>query len=107
MLLEGGFDELRGVSWTKGCYMGQELTARTKYRGLIKRRLVPVEIAGDAPAPGTPVLRDGAEVGAMRSSRGDRGLATLRVDALDGTLVCGAATLRPRLPAWMALPATA
>ena len=42
MLLEAGFDELNGVSWTKGCYMGQELTARTKYRGLVKRRLVPV-----------------------------------------------------------------
>ena len=37
VLLEAGVDELLGVSWTKGCYMGQELTARTKYRGLLKR----------------------------------------------------------------------
>ena len=36
ILLEAGFDELNGISWDKGCYMGQELTARTKYRGLIK-----------------------------------------------------------------------
>ena len=42
VLLEAGFDELNGVDWKKGCYMGQELTARTKYRGLVKRRLVPV-----------------------------------------------------------------
>ena len=42
ILLEAGFDELNGINWKKGCYMGQELTARTKYRGLIKRRLIPV-----------------------------------------------------------------
>ncbi len=52
ILLEAGFDELNGVDWNKGCYIGQELTARTKYRGLIKRRLVPVAIDGPAPSSG-------------------------------------------------------
>lgn len=107
VLLEAGFDELNGVSWTKGCYMGQELTARTKHRGLVKRRLVPVAIEGDAPAPGTPVLRDGADVGVMRSACGDRGLAQVRLEALGDTLACGAATLRPEIPAWMKLPDSA
>ena len=69
VLLEAGFDELHGVSWSKGCYMGQELTARTRYRGLVKRRLVPVAVDGPLPAPGTPVLGDGREVGTMRSGR--------------------------------------
>jgi tRNA-modifying protein YgfZ len=101
VLLEAGFDELHGVSWSKGCYMGQELTARTKYRGLVKRRLVPVAIDGPLPAPGTPVLCDGAEVGGMRSGRGQTGLAVLRLDAMSGALRCGAATLVPRVPAWM------
>lgn len=101
-LLEAGFDELHGVSWTKGCYMGQELTARTKYRGLLKKRLVPVAIGGPLPAPGTPVLHDGAEVGTMRSGQPGLGLALLRLDALDGSaLTCGDATLTPRPPAWM------
>ena len=104
LLLEAGFDELHGVSWTKGCYMGQELTARTRYRGLVKRRLVPVTVAGKLPAPGTPVLRDGAEVGTMRSGRDDAGLAKLRLDALTGTLDCAGAALTPRVPAWMRLP---
>jgi hypothetical protein len=104
VLLEAGFDELGGVSWTKGCYMGQELTARTRYRGLLKRRLVPVEIAGPPPAPGTPILRDGAEVGTMRSSLGPAGLALLRLDAIAGVLRCGEATLTPRVPDWMRLP---
>ncbi len=104
VLLEAGFDELHGVSWSKGCYMGQELTARTKYRGLVKRRLVPVDVRGPLPSPGTPVLSGAAEVGGMRSGRDGRGLALLRVEALAGPLACGAATLAPRVPDWMALP---
>ncbi|SDB74212.1 CAF17-like 4Fe-4S cluster assembly/insertion protein YgfZ [Belnapia rosea] len=108
LLLEAGFDELAGVSWTKGCYMGQELTARTKYRGLLKRRLVPVAVEGPLPAPGTPVLAGGAEVGEMRSGRGALGIAQLRLEALDGrALRCGEAVLTPRLPGWMRLPAEA
>ena len=55
LLLESGFDELNGVDWQKGCYMGQELTARTKYRGLIRKRLFPVRIDGALPAPGTSI----------------------------------------------------
>jgi hypothetical protein len=105
VLLEAGFDELNGVSWSKGCYMGQELTARTKYRGLVKRRLVPVAIDGPLPEAGTPVRRDGQEVGTMRSGCGAIGLAVLRLDALSsGPFVCGAARLTPRVPVWMKLP---
>ncbi|MBN9509646.1 MAG: folate-binding protein YgfZ [Alphaproteobacteria bacterium] len=104
VLLEAGFDELGGISWSKGCYMGQELTARTKYRGLVKRRLVPVAIAGPVPAPGTPVRAGDAEVGTMRSATGAIGLALLRLDALARPLACGEATLTPRMPAWMRLP---
>ena len=101
ILLEAGFDELQGVSWSKGCYMGQELTARTKYRGLIKRRLVTVAIDGPAPAPGTPIYKDGVDVGTMRSSHDGIGLAVVRLDALNTDLSCGAATLTPHAPPWM------
>ncbi len=107
VLLEAGFDELRGISWSKGCWMGQELTARTKYRGLVKKRLVPVRVEGPLPAPGTPVLREATEVGTIRSGRGDRALALLRLEALasPGVLRCGEAVLVAELPAWLALPA--
>jgi tRNA-modifying protein YgfZ len=107
VLLEAGFDELAGVSWSKGCYMGQELTARTKYRGLVKRRLLPVSIEGRLPPPGTPILHGTAEVGTMRSGRDEIGLAALRIDALGKPLRCGDATLTPRVPHWMRLPQTA
>jgi len=106
VLLEGGFDELNGISWTKGCYMGQELTARTRYRGLLKRRLVPVAIDGPIPERGTPILTaDGAEAGEMRSSQGAQGLALLRLEWLDkGALTAGGSRLTPQPPAWMKLP---
>jgi folate-binding protein YgfZ len=104
ILLEAGFDELSGVSWTKGCYLGQELTARTKYRGLIKRRLFPVSIVGETPAPGTPIRQSDQDVGTMRSSREGRGLALLRIDALTGQLTCGNAQLMPHKLAWMNVP---
>jgi folate-binding protein YgfZ len=107
VLLEAGFDELGGVSWSKGCYMGQELTARTKYRGLVKRRLVPVIVDGPLPPVGSVVLKNGVDVGTMRSGRDGIGLASLRLDALGGPLRCGGAVLVPRVPGWMRLPQTA
>jgi tRNA-modifying protein YgfZ len=107
VLLEAGFDELNGVSWTKGCYLGQELTARTRYRGLLKRRLFPVHADAVMPAPGTPVIANGAEVGHMRSSRDGMGLASLRLDAVHTPLVCGGVQLSVVVPPWMRLPEAA
>lgn len=103
ILLEAGFDELNGVSWTKGCYMGQELTARTRYRGLVKRRLVPVRIDGPPPPPGAPLLRDGRELGTMRSARNQLGMAVVRLEALESALISGATTVTPVVPGWMRL----
>ncbi len=102
ILLENGFEELHGVDWDKGCFMGQELTARTKYRALIKKRLMPVAIEGPAPAPGTPVIRGGKEAGVMRSSCDGLGLALMRLDSLEGTEAfdAGEAKVTPRKPDW-------
>jgi len=106
ILLESGFDELNGVDWDKGCYVGQELTARTKYRGLIKKRLFPVRIDGPAPEPGALVMLDGHEAGEMRSSRDGMGLALLRLEAVAKTprLSAGNATIEASTPEWMRLP---
>ncbi|MBD3668263.1 MAG: folate-binding protein YgfZ [Kangiella sp.] len=110
ILLESGFDELNGVDWNKGCYMGQELTARTKYRGLIKKRLMPVEIEGTLPEAGTPLTLDGKDVGELRSATatdgGGLGLALVRLETLeDGatpTFEAGDARVTPRKPDWAA-----
>ena len=57
ILLENGFDELNAIDWDKGCYMGQELTARTRYRGLVRKRLLPVAIEGARRRPARPCCR--------------------------------------------------
>jgi folate-binding protein YgfZ len=105
ILLENGFDELNAIDWEKGCYMGQELTARTRYRGLVRKRLLPVAIEGEAPPPGTPLLLGDREAGEMRSAAGSLGLALVRLEALgQGPLTAGAARLTPHKPDWARLP---
>src|SRR3546814_15027561 len=91
--------------------MGQELTARMRYRGLVKKRLVPVEIAGPVPEAGTVITRDGKEAGVLRSAvagngadaQTSLGLALLRLEALEGgggQLLAGEGGVTPRKPAW-------
>ncbi len=89
ILLENGFDELHGVDWDKGCYMGQELTARTRYRGLIKKRLVPVTVDGPLPAPGTPVMFEDKQAGEIRSGVEGAALALMRLEYLDRAAASG------------------
>ncbi len=111
LLLENGFDELHGVDYQKGCYIGQELTARTHFRALIKKRLLPVKVNGMAPSPGTGLTTlDGTDAGEMRTAIGDWGLALIRLDAWrkapGGTLTAtNGVKLVPTVPDWMNLPA--
>ena len=102
-LVESGFEALNGVDFSKGCYVGQEVTARMKYRGLAKKRLMAVALEGEAP-PGTPILLDGREVGELRSARDGAGLALLRVEQAEEAvrkgvpLTAGDVQLRPISP---------
>ena len=108
LLLENGFDELNGVDWKKGCYVGQEVTARMKYRALVRKRLLPVRLEGASPEPGTPVLLDGEEAGEMRSAAAGWGLALLRLDVVEKAeregrpLSAGGASVTPLKPPWWA-----
>ena len=70
------------IDYTKGCYVGQELTARIHHRGLLKKRLFPVKFANCAPAVGQDVISAGIKIGEMRSSNGKTGLALLKIDQL-------------------------
>ena len=106
LMLESNLERLHGVDFDKGCFVGQELTARTKYRALVRKRLLPVLIDGPLPDPGTPLMVDEREVAVMRSGQGDRGLALVRLDRLTEagglglSLTAGAATVTPLLPDW-------
>lgn len=103
-LLENGFDELNGVDWQKGCYVGQELTARTKYRGLVKRRLMPVRIEGASPESGAKIEADGRDAGEIRSVAGAWALALIRLDAWrsGAPMTTGDAKVTPEKPKWAA-----
>lgn len=99
--LETGADLLDGVSFTKGCYVGQENTARMHHRDKVRRRLVPVTLAGD-PGDATEV-KDGAgrACGKLRSRRGDQAIVHLRLEAAGSPLFLGDAALGVRRPAWL------
>lgn len=103
ILLECGLEELNAISWNKGCYIGQELTTRTKFQGLVRKRLFPVHIEGPAPDFGAEVFLEDTAVGAMRTHRDGYGLALLRLEHFkEGEpLRCGEAILRPYKPFWM------
>lgn len=104
LLLESDVEELHGIDFAKGCYVGQELTARMKYRGLVKKRLLPVRVEGALPPPGTPLWRGGAEAGEMRSGRDLAGIALVRLDGGGDPLApleAPDARLLPWLPDWL------
>lgn len=102
LALEADMDLLHGVSWKKGCYMGQELTARTHYRGLVKRRLLPVVLSdGVFPDEGGVIVSGEREVGDIRSRSGNRALAMLRRDAWSAPeLTCNGQPLSVVWPVW-------
>ncbi len=97
--LEANAVELNGVSFTKGCYVGQENTARMHHRDKLRRRMLPVTIVG-VPGDGV-VTADGIAVGELRSHSDGRGFAYLKVDAADGLLVSGGATVTVDWPGWL------
>jgi folate-binding protein YgfZ len=82
--LDAGLEALNGVSFAKGCYIGQELTARMKHRGTARKRVLAVESVDGAPLPGTetPLQAGGRELGTLVSVYGARGFALIRLDRL-------------------------
>lgn len=102
---DAAMDQLNGVAFDKGCYVGQEVVSRMEHRGTARRRIVAVR--GTAlPPPGTPVTAGDRPVGTLGSSADGTGLALLRLDrakeALDAhvPLMAAGAPLEPAIPAW-------
>ena len=107
--LELGFNELNAVSFTKGCYVGQEVTARMKVRNLVKKRLVPVSFQEEIPATGSNILSQGKGVGEILAVTNNQGLAMFRIEALnqalneDRELLAENTLVKPTIPPWFNL----
>ena len=92
-ILEAGFERLGGVDHRKGCYVGQEVTARMKHKTELRKGLVTVEVTGPA-APGDAITAEGRAVGTLHTRSGDRAIAYLRFDRATGPMQAGEATIR-------------
>jgi folate-binding protein YgfZ len=108
--LDADLDELHGVSFDKGCYVGQELTARMKHRGTARKRLLPIETVDGVPLPSidSNVTAGGRDIGVISSSYGARGFASVRLDRLDEAGNAAAesdgAAIRIIKPSWLFSP---
>lgn len=95
---EADMDQLHGVDFAKGCYVGQEVVSRMEHRGRARSRVVPVAFEGPAPGTGAAVAAGGKPVGTFGSAAGRRGLALLRLDRVDEALAEGLALTAGGVP---------
>ncbi|MEO0664869.1 MAG: folate-binding protein [Pseudomonadota bacterium] len=91
-ILEAGFERLHGVDFKKGCYVGQEVTARMKHKTELQKGFVRVRVEGDA-APGTEITSAGKPVGRLHTRAGDEAIAYLRFNRIRGDMEAGEARL--------------
>jgi hypothetical protein len=103
---EADMDQLGGVDFTKGCYIGQEVVSRMEHRGTARTRAVPVRYDGAAPQAGAAVTAGERQVGTMGSAAAGHGIALLRLDRVAEAIAhgeplrCGDATLHLVKPDW-------
>jgi folate-binding protein YgfZ len=102
---ETDMDQLGGVDFVKGCYIGQEVVSRIEHRGSARTRAVPVRYDGAAPEPGAQVTIGERQVGVMGSAAAGRGVALLRLDRIaeapaDDPLTAGGVRLHLVKPDW-------
>jgi hypothetical protein len=103
--LDAGLDELHAVAFGKGCYVGQELTARMKHRGTARKRILPIRADAMLPPAGTPIASGSLEIGEIISTYGAEGFALVRLDRLDeakASLTADTMAVTLTKPAWLA-----
>ncbi|NOD47059.1 MULTISPECIES: folate-binding protein YgfZ [unclassified Ruegeria] len=92
-ILESGFEALNGVDFKKGCYVGQEVTARMKHKTELRKGLRRVVVDGTAPV-GTEITANGKSAGTLFTQSGGHAIAYLRFDRAGGEMQAGEATVR-------------
>ncbi len=101
---DAGLDQTGGVSFRKGCFVGQEVVSRMQHRGTARRRILTVSGDGALPAPGTPLEADGKPVGALGSVDGTSGLALARIDRVKSAMDAGTPIRAGDVTVTLALP---
>jgi len=103
---ETDMDQLGGIDFAKGCYVGQEVVSRMEHRGTARTRVVPVHYDGPAPEAGAAIVAGGRNVGTMGSAAANHGLALLRLDRVADAqsrgeqLLAGGVPIHPVKPDW-------
>jgi folate-binding protein YgfZ len=103
---EANMDQLGGVDFDKGCYVGQEVVSRVEHRGSARSRIVPLAYEDHAPDDGLPVMAGDKQIGVVGSAVGGTALALLRLDRLGDAIAAGTSIeaggikVRARKPAW-------
>jgi hypothetical protein len=103
---ETDMDQLGGVDFAKGCYVGQEVVSRMEHRGIARTRAMTVRYDGAAPQAGVAVMAGERQVGTMGSAAAGHGLALLRLDRVADALahgeplLAGGVAIRPIKPDW-------
>jgi len=103
---EADMDQLAGVDFNKGCYVGQEVVSRVEHRASARSRIVPIAYDEFAPISGLPITAGDKQVGTLGSTASGRGLAFLRLDRIEDALAagvpleCGGIAIRMLRPAW-------
>jgi folate-binding protein YgfZ len=95
---ETDMDQLAGVDFDKGCYVGQEVVSRMEHRGTARNRIVPVTAESFAPDAGVPVMAGDKQIGTTGSHAGGRGLAMIRLDRLADARAAGAPLIAGGMP---------
>jgi hypothetical protein len=101
---EALLDQLNGVSFTKGCYVGQEIVSRMEHRGTARKRIVPIVGAAPLPDSGAAIMAGQIAVGTLGSTAGTRGLAMIRLDRAHELSAKGAELTASGIPIRIALP---
>ncbi|MGI8524767.1 MAG: YgfZ/GcvT domain-containing protein [Pseudolabrys sp.] len=86
---EADMDQLAGVDFDKGCYVGQEVVSRVEHRASARKRVVPISYAEFAPISGLQILAGEKEVGSLHSTANRRGLAMVRLDRAADAIAAG------------------
>ncbi|QFR34057.1 folate-binding protein YgfZ [Ancylobacter sp. TS-1] len=107
---EADMDQLGGIDFDKGCYVGQEIVSRMQHRGTARTRVIPFALCGPPPAEGTPITAGGKSIGRIGSGVDGRALALVRLDRLEEARAGGhvieaeGAALVPERPGWARFP---